>query len=274
MMPPTSIDGTDISGATIDGTDVTEITVDGNTVFTAETLPVAYSNLIAWYPFDSGEYGGSDTDDVTALFNSGQSGDSTAFDLTSSGSPTFPSSGGVTDINAGATSGAVDFSGQSGAGLTNTSLQLDDTDDFTVTGWAETVSGVDTSTAGIVGQRDSFSSQDWSIFNEPGNGAITATAGESNATGTLQYNVNYDGNYAFFAFVKNGNDYQLYGGSGTSPVDSTTFTGGWTTSDTFVVGNLNAGGTFTPDGAIDDVRVYNTALTGTQIDQIYTNTEP
>jgi len=34
-MPPTSIDGTDITGATIDGTDVTEITVDGDTVFTA-----------------------------------------------------------------------------------------------------------------------------------------------------------------------------------------------------------------------------------------------
>jgi len=33
MMPPTSIDGTDITGATIDGTDVQEITVDGQTVF-------------------------------------------------------------------------------------------------------------------------------------------------------------------------------------------------------------------------------------------------
>jgi len=35
MVPPTSIDGTDITGATIDGTDVQEITVDGQTVFTA-----------------------------------------------------------------------------------------------------------------------------------------------------------------------------------------------------------------------------------------------
>jgi len=34
-MIPTSIDGTDITGATIDGTDVQEITVDGQTVFTA-----------------------------------------------------------------------------------------------------------------------------------------------------------------------------------------------------------------------------------------------
>jgi len=35
MIPPTSIDGTDITGATIDGTDVQEITVDGDVVFTA-----------------------------------------------------------------------------------------------------------------------------------------------------------------------------------------------------------------------------------------------
>jgi len=34
-MIPTSIDGTDITGATIDGTDVQEITVDGNVVFSA-----------------------------------------------------------------------------------------------------------------------------------------------------------------------------------------------------------------------------------------------
>ena len=35
MIPPTSIDGTDITGANIDGTDVTEITVDGDVVFTS-----------------------------------------------------------------------------------------------------------------------------------------------------------------------------------------------------------------------------------------------
>jgi len=35
MIPPTSIDGTDITAATIDGTDVTEITVDGDVVFTS-----------------------------------------------------------------------------------------------------------------------------------------------------------------------------------------------------------------------------------------------
>jgi len=44
MIPPTSIDGTDITGATIDGTDVQEITVDGQTVFTAGGLPGIYKH--------------------------------------------------------------------------------------------------------------------------------------------------------------------------------------------------------------------------------------
>jgi len=50
MMPPTSIDGTDITGATIDGTDVEEITVDGQTVFSAGPPPGAFD--IVNYTFD------------------------------------------------------------------------------------------------------------------------------------------------------------------------------------------------------------------------------
>lgn len=43
-MPPTSIDGNEITGATIDGQDVSEITVDGDVVFTSAPGPdsVAY----------------------------------------------------------------------------------------------------------------------------------------------------------------------------------------------------------------------------------------
>ena len=44
MIPPTSIDGTDITGATIDGTDVQEITVDGQTVFSAGNFPTTVTS--------------------------------------------------------------------------------------------------------------------------------------------------------------------------------------------------------------------------------------
>jgi len=53
MIPPTSIDGTDITGATIDGTDVQEITVDGQTVFSAVGDAFAPNPLVQ-YPMDEG----------------------------------------------------------------------------------------------------------------------------------------------------------------------------------------------------------------------------
>ena len=48
MIPPTSIDGTDITGATIDGTDVQEITVDGDVVFSAEPQVPTQGLLHHW----------------------------------------------------------------------------------------------------------------------------------------------------------------------------------------------------------------------------------
>jgi len=71
MIPPTSIDGTDITGATIDGTDVQEITVDGDVVFSAREVPVIE------YLIDEGS-------GTTLNNNVG-----TSNDATSSGSPTW-----------------------------------------------------------------------------------------------------------------------------------------------------------------------------------------
>jgi len=59
-MIPTSIDGTDITGATIDGSDVQEITVDGDVVFSAG--PDFPSSVVNRWPFDEGS--GSTVTDV------------------------------------------------------------------------------------------------------------------------------------------------------------------------------------------------------------------
>jgi hypothetical protein len=55
-MIPTSIDGTDITGATIDGTDVQEITVDGQTVFSAG--PSLLDNIVINTSWASANAGG------------------------------------------------------------------------------------------------------------------------------------------------------------------------------------------------------------------------
>jgi len=61
MIPPTSIDGTDITGATIDGTDVQEITVDGDVVFSAGLNSYDISMLSSpVYHFDAAAVTASD----------------------------------------------------------------------------------------------------------------------------------------------------------------------------------------------------------------------
>jgi len=65
-MIPTSIDGTDITGATIDGTDVQEITVDGDVVFSASDVP---DSALLFYSAE--ENGGSTAVDRTNNNNDG-----------------------------------------------------------------------------------------------------------------------------------------------------------------------------------------------------------
>ena len=60
-MIPTSIDGTDITGATIDGTDVQEITVDGDVVFSA----AAFDIIDDFEDNSMSEYSGSSSLQIT-----------------------------------------------------------------------------------------------------------------------------------------------------------------------------------------------------------------
>jgi len=99
MMPPTSIDGTDITAATIAGTDVTEITVDGDTVFTAGGPPS--TNLVHQY---DASLSTNETDDIPDQIGSD--------DLTGSGSG-FESSAqnglNYIEYSGGGSSHGVDF---------------------------------------------------------------------------------------------------------------------------------------------------------------------
>jgi len=259
MIPPTSIDGTDITGATIDGTDVQEITVDGDVVFTAgATLPVAYSNLIAWYPFDSAEYGGSNADDVTAIL--GGSGDDTAYDGTVNG-PTYQSSGGVTDIRAGANSGGFDFDGSNDV-IDNTGTpQL--TTPFSITAWAKPDAFAGDSRA-IFANWDSTNSDFYVWFRDSGQiemvddirGGVTGSTFSANQ---FYHVAAVFSNTENILYVDNNVDLQSSGHSQTTYVDA---------------GGITIGSFDKFDGIIDDVRLYNKALSATEVSQIYNNTKP
>jgi len=107
MIPPTSIDGTDITGATIDGTDVQEITVDGQTVFSAVDVvdnaelspngPYSPSDTIStYYTGNTGDYFLSSS----RVFEGSRSIEHTGTNSTEriislSGLPNYPQSGDI-----------------------------------------------------------------------------------------------------------------------------------------------------------------------------------
>jgi len=267
MIPPTSIDGTDITGATIDGTDVQEITVDGDVVFTSAptitiTDPVAKSDLIAWYPFDSATYGGSNADDVTAIL--GGTGDDTGYDGTIDGA-TYQSSAGVTDITAGPNSGAFDFDGSNDNISTNlTNL----TTPFTAMFW---VSLNDIVTQAILGDWDSTSS-DWYInFIDSDFKVTDDIEGGILDSSTFVPNTN-EFNHVAGVYGNSKNEIFINGNS----INSITFS---SNQRTFSGGNGVDIGSLDDqiqhlDGTVDDVRIYNRALTSSEISQIVTNTQP
>jgi len=262
-MPPTSIDGTDITGATIDGTDVQEITVDGQTVFTAGpqiNLPVGYSNLVAWYPFDSATYGGANADDVTAII--GGSGDDTAYNLSSDGSAIYNSSGGATDINAGSSSGYYRTNNPGTNGFANTSISKNITD-FTICYWVEQRSTIDNAT------HVAFSNNpDTYFLRQSGGGGL-----ECGFPGNSFFTVNFGittGQFYHVAFRNsNGNSELFINGQSEQ-------TGTMDTSGNWDVVNIGNRGQFDnpADVDIDDVRAYTTSLTNSEINQIYQNTQP
>jgi len=269
---PIERNGQAVGDVTLNGNTVDEVTVNGQTVFSAgPNFPVAYSNLVAWYPFDSATYGGSNTDDVTAIL--GGSGDDTAYDGTVSGA-TYQSSGGVTDINAGANSGAFDFDGSNDT-IIPPFPNVDFDQPNTIMGWAN----ADTAdrgggnmivTFGFSGADDPFyfidmfENSDFRFIVEDNNGSnhILTTGG---VTTNTPFHV---------AGVFDGSNYNLYV-DGSLEVSQSKSIGSVSQLNQMGIGVLNRNIlTSQFDGAIDDVRVYDTDLSSSQINQIYQNTEP
>jgi len=286
MTPPISIDGTDITGATIDGTDVQEITVDGDTVFTSgpqiNNFPVAYSDLVAWYPFDSATYGGSNADDVTAIL--GGSGDDTAYDGTVFGA-TYQSSGGVTDINGGANSGGFDFSGGGDVRIENQSINTPSyfgTFDWTIS----FVFNADTSNGdGILFQMADRPPGDTrvGIRYRGGENILAQTTDDGfSSRAQLDSGTTYStGQFVHVVFTKdNAGNHSLYareeGFSGNTLVDTDSYALDLNVDFIFIGAEIIQSNIILNefDGIIDDVRVYKKELSSNEIDTIYNNIMP
>jgi len=268
MMPPTSIDGTDITGATIDGTDVQEITVDGDTVFTAQTLPHKLSNLVLWYPFDTASYAGMSNyrDDATDGLT--RAANTTPFDLDDGGNPGVDSGGGVFDINAGANSDAVDLAAGGGIQTNSYPSAVDIDAAFSVCMWinANNLSGV----SSLFTFQNSAVTNNFSILivnSEVRCGAFNGSLVSAISGGTIT-----TGTYKHIAYTKTA-------GSNVTPtlyVDATPVTDtGSDNVSTDAANRLDFGKQDDEfDGSIDDARFYNTELSASDIQTIYDNTDP
>jgi len=273
MIPPTSINGTDITGATIDGTDVTEITVDGDVVFSAQQLPVAYSNLIAWYPFDSAEYGGSNADDVTAII--GGSGNDTAFNGSVSGA-NHVASGGAVDINAGSSSGYYEFPGGSDQITIQDHPDLRGINPLTISFWARLDALNVSDVRGVIlkGQRPFGDSNflEWQVTNSGSNlGFVFHGAAEAIEGLPISFNKLNTSEFFHYSASFNNGSISIYLDGNLETSSTASFSQIQSTSEDVILGGA---GNRHFDGDIDDFRIYNKELSQTEIQQIYNNTKP
>jgi len=226
-----------------------------------DVLPVAASDLVAWYPFRSGT-----GEDITA--GDSRFGDTTDYSATVNGA-TFQASGGVTDIQTGANSGAFDFDGVDD-GLTATLPTFAQLSICVWVNWdnlnSEFLGPISTfrDANGTDTHQFTFHAADGGNTNRiacltPGSRPdfTTVTAGK-----WFHFAATYDGT-TVTTYV---NGTQANTGTGSFTADLTEFAIGRRTSriDSNVI----------TDGRIDDVRIYDSALSDSQINQIYLNTEP
>jgi len=232
-------------------------------------LPVAASDLVAWYPFRSGT-----GEDLTA--GDSNFGDTTDYSATVNGA-TFQASGGTTDIQTGANSGAFDFDG------TDDTLDLgtvaDSDQSLTLMAWIEPdtptkqfmrvitkADGNNLATDGILSIL--FDSESGRIrFEAKNNGSNFKTVSPSSVSADTYLHVT--GRYDF----QNGQITLFINGQ---PVDNNS-PGQLPplSSQPWRIGEDNPPG-FSEffDGAVDGTRIYQAALSDSQINQIYQNTKP
>lgn len=231
-----------------------EIEISGQ-IITVEVIDIPDStltqDLIAWYRFEDG-----DARDYTATLDA-QFADTTAYDATVNNA-TYQSTGGVTDVVKETESGGFSFTG----GNTNEYLSLDATtvnglSDYTISLWVKNP----TSGEYYLSLANSNTDNEM-IFgsNLDATGWKHCVVTRENGTGNAYVNASSNNSFLY------NNRY------GSNPLDVDQ--GG------FIIGQEqdSVGGGFVAnqahEGNIDDIRIYNRALTQSEISDIYNNTKP
>jgi len=225
-----------------------------------ETLPVAASDLVAWYPFRSGT-----GEDITAGDN--RFGDTIDYSASVNGA-TFQASGGVTDIQTGANSGAFEFDGvdddlqpqnDSGLNFGTDSFSISLAVKFDTLGDSE----------GIIEKQGSNGI--YQIFNNDKD-EIQFFAGDSSNVSSVSQVVSSTSFLRITAVRDSQSSEQRLFIDGKKSVSAASNLD-VSNSDPLFFG-FDSSTTERLNGVLDDIRFYNAALTQSQHDQIRSNTEP
>jgi hypothetical protein len=217
------------------------------------TLPVAASDLVAWYPFRSGT-----GEDITA--GDSDFGDTTDYSATVNGA-TFQASGGVADIQTGANSGAFDFDGVDDFLDTSAPCPVPK---FTFMAFVETDTSSLSDFTTILSTRDEAVQDDIEINASDFRSEFSFNRGSGKIKAPIQSSYTHlagsfdSGNMEFFV---NGSSV----GTATASIPAS--------GNVFDIGGRPAGDNHY-DGRIDGVRIYNSVLSQTQINQVFQNTKP
>jgi len=233
-----------------------------------EALPVAASDLVAWYPFRSGT-----GEDITA--GDSDFGDTTDYSASVNGA-TYKPSGGVTDIETGANSGAFDFDG------TDDTLDLgtvaDSDQSLTLMTWVRPDQSSRSTSPRFITKLDGEVSSDGAIVLDADGSLTPRTFVRKNGSSLLIFASNQltQGTFAHVAAR-----YDFTAGALTlfvngQPVNNRSV--GQLpalSSQPWRVGNDNpVGSSVFFDGTVDGTRIYTAALSDSQINQVYLNTQP
>jgi len=242
-MIPTSIDGTDITGATIDGTDVQEITVDGQTVFSATTpAPAA-----AHWTFDNADTSGSTCFDIIGNLDgtidgcaTGQSGANQTY--TTNESYEFDGSNDHIDIP----TNAIDYS-----------------QPWSIACWFNT----DLDHNGVIYNTDFSSNSRIFQFKKKDGGQIQLV-GIFTASGQLNTsNVSNNQWHHAVATYNGANESSIYIDGNIDVTD--TFSVNTSINSPIRFGDVGNIGVNPYNGSLDDMRYYDFELTSTQVNNLY-----
>jgi hypothetical protein len=222
-------------------------------------LPVAFENLVAWYPFRSGT-----GEDITA--GDSNFGDTTDYSATVNGA-TFQASGGVTDIQTGANSGAFDFDGVDDT-LDAGAKQALSPASFTLI----SVSNADVTKSNmrLIHTRGPLESGGFTVSNEGDSIKFDLFDSGFNNIEIARQTV---GTFVTIAASYDNGTARLNANGGEAtrsaniPYDHTQF-------NSFEIAPKGKSDSPRFDGVVDEVRLYSPALSQSQINQIHNNINP